>query len=183
MWLLLWSIIGSKRVLFKAFLFLVLCQDAEGRAPIHVAISNQHSVIIQLLISHPDIRLNIRDRQGMTPFACAMTHKNNKAAEAIIKREPGAAEQVLPKPVLPSSSELPSPLDFQTLFPHQVDNKGRNFLHVAVQNSDIESVLFLISVQANVNSRVQDAAKLTPLHLAVQAGSEIIVRNLVHLHI
>lgn len=64
----------------------------------------------------------------------------------------------------------------------QVDNKGRNFLHVAVQNSDIESVLFLISVQANVNSRVQDASKLTPLHLAVQAGSEIIVRNLVSAH-
>ncbi|KAE8625106.1 hypothetical protein XENTR_v10006160 [Xenopus tropicalis] len=127
-------------------------QDAEGRTPIHVAISNQHRVIIQLLISHPDIRLNVRDRQGMTPFACAMTFKNNKAAEAILKREPGAAEQV--------------------------DNKGRNFLHVAVQNSDIESVLFLISVQANVNSRVQDASKLTPLHLAVQAGSEIIVRNL-----
>uniref|UniRef100_A0AAZ3P4Q1 FYVE-type domain-containing protein n=1 Tax=Oncorhynchus tshawytscha TaxID=74940 RepID=A0AAZ3P4Q1_ONCTS len=127
-------------------------QDAEGRAPIHIAISNQHNVIIQQLISHPDIRLNARDRLGMTPFACAMTHKNNKAAESILKREPGAAEQV--------------------------DNKGRNFLHVAVQNSDIESVLFLISVQANVNSRVQDAAKHTPLHLAVQAGSEIIVRNL-----
>ncbi|KAI3373437.1 hypothetical protein L3Q82_022046, partial [Scortum barcoo] len=134
----------------------VNAQDAEGRAPIHAAISSQHNVIIQLLISHPDIRLNIRDRQGMTPFACAMTHKNNKAAEAILKREPGAAEQVV----------------------LTVDNKGRNFLHVAVQNSDIESVLFLISVQANVNSRVQDAAKLTPLHLAVQAGSEIIVRNL-----
>uniref|UniRef100_A0A4W4FZ81 Ankyrin repeat and FYVE domain containing 1 n=1 Tax=Electrophorus electricus TaxID=8005 RepID=A0A4W4FZ81_ELEEL len=130
----------------------VNAQDSEGRAPIHVAISNQHGIIIQLLISHPDIRLSLRDRQGSTPFACAMTHKNNKAAEAILKREPGAAEQV--------------------------DNKGRNFLHVAVQSSDIESVLFLISVQANVNSRVQDAAKLTPLHLAVQAGSEIIVRNL-----
>lgn len=69
-------------------------QDSEGRAPIHIAISNQHSIIIQLLISHPEIRLNIRDRQGMTPFACAMTHKNNKAAEAILKRESGAAEQV-----------------------------------------------------------------------------------------
>ncbi|XP_052050351.1 rabankyrin-5 isoform X1 [Apodemus sylvaticus] len=130
----------------------VNAQDAEGRTPVHVAISNQHSVIIQLLISHPSIELSVRDRQGLTPFACAMTYKNNRAAEAILKRESGAAEQV--------------------------DNKGRNFLHVAVQNSDIESVLFLISVQANVNSRVQDASKLTPLHLAVQAGSEIIVRNL-----
>lgn len=46
------------------------------------------------MISHPDIKLNVRDRQGMTPFACAMTYKNNKAAEAILKREPGAAEQV-----------------------------------------------------------------------------------------
>lgn len=75
-------------------MYVSFCQDAEGRTPIHAAISNQHNVIIQLLISHPDIRLNIRDRQGMTPFACAMTHKNNKAAEAILKREPGAAEQV-----------------------------------------------------------------------------------------
>lgn len=81
--------------LANVVLFVSFCQDAEGRAPIHAAISNQHNVIIQLLISHPDIRLNIRDRQGMTPFACAMTYKNNKAAEAILKREPGAAEQVV----------------------------------------------------------------------------------------
>ncbi|XP_013925290.1 PREDICTED: rabankyrin-5 isoform X1 [Thamnophis sirtalis] len=130
----------------------VNAQDAEGKTPIHVAIINQHNTIIQMMISHSAIQLNLRDRQGLTPFACAMTYKNNKAAEAILKREPGAAEQV--------------------------DNKGRNFLHLAVQNSDIESVLFLISVQADVNSRVQDTSKLTPLHLAVQAGSEIIVRNL-----
>ncbi|KAL7987017.1 hypothetical protein Chor_005936, partial [Crotalus horridus] len=130
----------------------VNAQDAEGKTPIHVAIINQHNSIIQMMILHSAIQLNLRDRQGLTPFACAMTYKNNKAAEAILRREPGAAEQV--------------------------DNKGRNFLHLAVQNSDIESVLFLISVQADVNSRVQDTSKLTPLHLAVQAGSEIIVRNL-----
>lgn len=107
--------IDSKRSLHKASL-LTLCQDAEGRAPIHVAISNQHSVIIQLLISHPDIRLNIRDRQGMTPFACAMTHKNNKAAETIIKREPGAAEQVPLKPLLLSFNQFQSLVDFQLCF-------------------------------------------------------------------
>lgn len=117
----------------------------------------------------------------MTPFACAMTHKNNKAAEAIIKREPGAAEQVPPEGIRSLGWKASTCPEFNLRFCPQVDNKGRNFLHVAVQNSDIESVLFLISVQANVNSRVQDAAKLSPLHLAVQAGSEIIVRNLVPL--
>ena len=58
----------------------VTAQDAEGRVPVHVAVSNQHGVIIQLLISHPDIHLHVRDRQGLTPFACAVTYKNNKAA-------------------------------------------------------------------------------------------------------
>lgn len=61
----------------------------------------------------------------------------------------------------------------------QLDNKGRNFLHIAIQKGDIESVLFLISVHANVNSRVQDSSQLTPLHLAVIAGAEMISRNLV----
>ena len=61
----------------------------------------------------------------------------------------------------------------------QLDNRGRNFLHLAIQKADIESVLFLISVHANVNSRVQDSSQQTPLHLAVNVGSEIIVRNLV----
>ena len=69
--------------------------------------------------------------------------------------------------------------DFFLFFSIQLDNKGRNFLHIAIQKSDIESVLFLISVHANVNSSVQDSSKHTPLHLAVQASSEIIVRNLV----
>jgi len=63
----------------------------------------------------------------------------------------------------------------------QVDNRGRNFLHIAITNKDIESVLFLISVHANVNSRVLDSKRLAPLHLAVDSGSEIIVRNLVSL--
>ena len=61
----------------------------------------------------------------------------------------------------------------------QFDSKGRNFLHLAIQNVDVETVLFLIGVSANVNSRIQDSSHRTPLHLAVNAGSEIIVRHLV----
>jgi hypothetical protein len=35
-----------------------------------------------------------RDRQGLTPFAIAMATKNNKAAQAILDREPTSSEQV-----------------------------------------------------------------------------------------
>ncbi len=65
----------------------------------------------------------------------------------------------------------------------QYDSRGRNFLHLAVQKGDIEGVLFLIGVHVNVNSRLQDSSQLSPLHLAVQIGSEMIVRNLVSTHV
>lgn len=127
-------------------------QDAMGNTPLHVAIENQHSEIIEALISRPNIDLKLRNRSGESPFATALSRKNNKATSMILKQEPNAAEQF--------------------------DNKGRNFLHLAVAKSDIETVLSLISVSVNVNSRVNDSVGKTALHLAVEAGSEIIVRNL-----
>ena len=64
------------------------------KTPLHTAIANQNAVIIRLLLSCPAIDLSLRDKQGYTPFAAAMMVKNNKAAEAILSREPRAAEQV-----------------------------------------------------------------------------------------
>lgn len=99
-------------------------RDAEGKTPVHVAIQNQHSQIISLLLCHPNIDLNKRDKKGLTPFAAALTVRNNKAAQAILERLPKAAEQY--------------------------DNKGRNFLHTAIQKGDMESILFLLSIQVYI---------------------------------
>ncbi len=96
--------------------------------------------------------MTVRDKSGLTPFAAAMSCKNNKAAQKILSIEPQAAELY--------------------------DSRGRNFLHSSIMKSDLESVLFLLSVNVNVNSRTQDANLLSPLLLAVQVGSEMIVRNL-----
>ncbi len=60
----------------------------------HVAIINQHTAIINLLINAPNLDLSIRNKQNQTPFACSMVAKNNEAANLILKREPRAAEQV-----------------------------------------------------------------------------------------
>jgi ankyrin repeat protein len=43
----------------------------------------------------------------------------------------------------------------------------------------METILALLSVNVNVNTRVQDTFGKTPLHLAVEAGNEMVVRNLV----
>ena len=62
--------------------------------PLHIAIINQHTPIIQLLINAANLDLSIRNKQNQTPFACSMIVKNNEAANLILKREPRAAEQV-----------------------------------------------------------------------------------------
>ncbi|CAH0394295.1 unnamed protein product [Bemisia tabaci] len=130
----------------------VNAKDSDGKTPLHVAIVNQHSAIISLLLCHPGLDLTQRDKSGLTPFATALTCRNNKAATAILEKLPTAAEQF--------------------------DNRGCNFLHMAIMKHDVESVLFLLSIQVDVNSRVQDSNQTPPLHLTAATGDETLVRSL-----
>lgn len=50
---------------------------------------------------------------------------------------------------------------------------------MAIQKGDIESVLFLLSVNVDVNSRVQNELQTTPLHLASATGNEMLVRSII----
>ncbi|XP_052858188.1 rabankyrin-5 isoform X1 [Drosophila gunungcola] len=127
--------------------------NAENKSPLHVAIENQHEEIISVLLCHPTIELKHRDRSGNTPFAAALGIRNHKAALRILDRFPSAAEQI--------------------------DQRGRNFLHLAIMKDDLESVLFLIAIQVDVNSRVHDVNQSTPLHLAAASNNEMITRNLI----
>jgi len=127
-------------------------QDTQGKTVLHHAIENGHKGIINMLLGCPGINLSVRDKAGLSPFACAMTFKNNTAARVILELEPGAAEQP--------------------------DSRGKNFLHTAILKGDLESLLFLISISVNVHSKTTDSNKLAPLLLAVQVGNEMMVRNL-----
>ena len=127
-------------------------QDSEGKTVLHHAIESGHHGIINMLLGCPNIDLQVRDKAGLSPFSTAMTHKNNSAAKVILELEPGAAEQP--------------------------DSRGKNFLHTAIIKGDLESLLFLISINVNVHSKTTDSNKLAPLLLAVQVGNEMMVRNL-----
>ncbi|KAG8238894.1 hypothetical protein J437_LFUL015179 [Ladona fulva] len=127
-------------------------KDSEGKTPLHVAIENSHHSITCLLLCHPGLDLSIRDKSSLTPFASAMSCKNERAARAILDKMPTAAEQY--------------------------DKRGRNFLHLAVEKGDLEAILFLLSVGVDLGSRVRDASQATPLHLAAERGLELPLRNL-----
>lgn len=94
--------------------------DSSHKTPLHVAIENQHKAIIRLLLCHPAIDLKCRDKTGLTPFATALSVRNDKAAQQILEKFPTAAEQM--------------------------DQRGRNFLHIAIMKDDLESVLFLLGM-------------------------------------
>ncbi|XP_062122617.1 rabankyrin-5 [Drosophila sulfurigaster albostrigata] len=127
--------------------------DIDNKSPVHIAIENQHEDIINILLCHPGIDLKVRDKLGLTPFAASLAIRNHKAAQRILERLPNAAEIM--------------------------DQRGRNFLHVAILKDDLESVLFLLAIVVDVNSRVHDAYQSTPLHLAAASKNEMIIRNLI----
>ena len=49
--------------------------DSEGRTALHHAIEAGQTGIINLLLGCPGVDLVARDRQGLSPFAAAMTYK------------------------------------------------------------------------------------------------------------
>jgi len=104
-------------------------QNESGETALHVAIIHEHKEIIEMLINHRDINLRLQNDQGLTPFAAALRVKNTKAAERILDKEPTTAEQF--------------------------DKLGRNFLHLAINEKDTESILFLIQVKVDANSRTK----------------------------
>ncbi|XP_070143494.1 rabankyrin-5 isoform X3 [Drosophila kikkawai] len=127
--------------------------DTKKKTPLHIAIENLHEEIITILLCHPSIDLKLRDSSGNTAFASALNMRSYKAAQRILDRLPTAAEQM--------------------------DPRGRNFLHLAIMKDDLESVLFLLSIQVDVNSRVHDVNQSTPLHLSAASQIEMITRNLI----
>lgn len=127
--------------------------DSNNKTPLHIAIECEHDELIGILLSHPAIDLKTQDQSGNSVFATALTIRKHKAAQSILERMPNAAEQM--------------------------DRRGRNFLHIAIMKDDLESVLFLLAIQVDVNSRVHDINQTPPLHLAAASKNEMITRNLI----
>lgn len=80
-----------------------LFQDSLGQSALHVSISCKEPQCSDILLSHSDLDLTIKDKAGNTPFAKAMAVRDDETGRAILKREPKAAEQVIKASLCPVS--------------------------------------------------------------------------------
>ena len=79
-----WKFVYNDIVVPNEFEFLNF-QDVEGKTALHHAIENGHQAIIGLLLDQSGLDLSIRDKSGLSPFAAAMTFRNNVAARRILQ--------------------------------------------------------------------------------------------------
>lgn len=129
-------------------------QDSDGRTAAHLAVQEHSDKILRALLTKCETSsLLLRDRYGMSPLAFAMHTKNNAAAQAIVKKAPHTAMQM--------------------------NGNGENLLHTAVKARDLESVLFLLALDTDVNVYTQDSSRVSALHICAKTGNEIIMRNLI----
>ena len=64
---------------------MIYLKDVEGKTPLHSAIEAGNQSVAEKLIQQNGIDLCTRDKSGLSPFACAMTYKNQKAAQKILQ--------------------------------------------------------------------------------------------------
>ncbi|VDK60661.1 unnamed protein product [Anisakis simplex] len=130
---------------------------------------------IDLNLTDAAIFLIQKDRYGASALGLAMQKRYNQAAEAIVQKAPHAVMQKS------DSFDLSFRRSIKFFIVHslQMNGSGENLLHSAVRSGDLESVLFLLALQIDVNVLTQDASRVTALHLCAQTGSEMILRNLI----
>ncbi|EDQ93019.1 uncharacterized protein MONBRDRAFT_22348 [Monosiga brevicollis MX1] len=131
----------------------VNAQDRAQETPLHRAIyAQQEPVAMKLLGLKDRLKLGLRDQADRTVFGAALFMKNLHVASGISRLVPSAIEER--------------------------NRLGMTYLHEAVADSNIETVEFLLKLKVDVNARMADSTKRTPLATAVEREFEQGVRAL-----
>ncbi|XP_039130395.1 ankyrin repeat-containing protein At5g02620-like [Dioscorea cayenensis subsp. rotundata] len=117
--------------------------DACGNTAVHSAAQNNYSHIVDLLLRKNLTLAYIKNKEGKPPLLVAAASGSNAAIKEILKQCPDASEQV--------------------------DDKGRNALHIAVNSRMVGSLKCLLNcIRSEDIINKQDADGNTPLHLAAK---------------
>ncbi|EQC25270.1 hypothetical protein SDRG_16850 [Saprolegnia diclina VS20] len=158
---------GKKNVLDQV---LSLCSDVEacderGHTPLHVAAAKGHASVVEYLV---DAKANTfaTTTTGDTPLTLA-THPRVLAA---LKNAENEAKNELVDAVSTQQYDRVLTLLANGLSPNTTNKAGDSLLHLAVQGNDHAFLTALVRTPG-LQMEIRNAAGVTPMTLAIQAGN------------
>lgn len=167
--------LGEFEALLHANPQLATKRDDDERLPIHWALSNNHQVIVELLISRKDFDPDVQDGSGWTPLMIASSLKDgdalvdlllSKDADVSIKNYNG--QTALHFCASKNNLDVARKLLLHKASARVKDKRGQLPLHRAAAVGSVPMVNLLLQNRSPLNAT--DIAGYTALHHAVSEG-------------
>ncbi|WP_346350386.1 ankyrin repeat domain-containing protein [Spiroplasma endosymbiont of Calodromius spilotus] len=161
----------------------------EGITPFHLATKSGNKEIVEILMEHKDIDINMRTKIGYTPLHGAVEFNNNQTVKAILGNQNlknvndnNNDEGITPfhLAVKNSNKELVEILmGHQDIDINMSTKAGYTPLHGAVMYNNSEAVAAIIGNKnlKNVNDNKNDQS-IVPLHIGAKTGNKALVEIL-----
>ncbi|XP_041097088.1 transient receptor potential cation channel subfamily A member 1-like [Polyodon spathula] len=152
-------------------------------SPLHMAINLRHNEIVEVLLSHSSVDMNLEGDLGNTPVMLACSIDNHEALNLLLTRGARLCEQnKLGHFAIHSAAFSGSKKSMEIILKkgeelgHQterhinyVDKSGSSPLHLAVHGGNIEVIQLCIASGAKID--LQQSDKSTALHFACTQGA------------
>ena len=162
--------------------------DKDGKTALHYAAIMGLTEVVRLLIIDHGANMDKSTELGWTPLHCAahswhprvveLLGSNGANCKAVTSKEDGARTAIHLALLKPGRTRCISRLIAHGVSIDQPDGAGNTPLHWATQHGLPDSVEWLISKKANLESRTSESSRMTPLHTAARIGRLEIARVL-----
>ena len=154
--------------------------DEDGKTALHYAAMAGTMDVVRSLIMDHGANTNKSTKLGWTPLHCAahswhpkvidILGNNGADCNAVTSKEDGARTAIHLILLTPGRTRCISRLIAHGASIEQPDGSGNTPLHWATQYGAPDSVEWMISKKANLESRTSDRSKMTALQIAVRFG-------------
>ncbi|KAL5717993.1 hypothetical protein ACHQM5_010939 [Ranunculus cassubicifolius] len=175
--------------------------DARGKTPLHWAVEYQYLEIVQLLTAEePDFNYEA-DENGLTPLLIAMQNPKSQGTEDIntavkirtilLEKQPKQTKVQIGDEGWTALHHASAKGDIDAI--KEIirvcadcvkihDNKGRNFLHIAVENKRYLVVDYVLQSLEGADTVLNGADNNgnTPLHTAVETGHRAMIESILY---